>query len=48
MAQASSALQAAGLSPSGVTGSPTNPVVGTQPSIGTTVNVGSSVQLFTN
>jgi serine/threonine-protein kinase len=48
VAQASSALQAAGLSPSGVTGSPTNPVVGTQPSIGTTVNVGSSVQLFTN
>ena len=48
VAQASSALQAQGLSPSGVTGSPTNPVVGTQPSIGSTVNVGSSVQLFTN
>ena len=38
----------AGLSPSGVSGSPTNNVVGTQPSIGSTVNVGSSVQLFTH
>ena len=48
VAQASSALQAQGLTSSGVTGSPTNPVVGTQPSIGSTVNVGSSVQLFTH
>jgi serine/threonine-protein kinase len=48
VAQASSTLQAAGLTPSGVTGSPTNNVVGTQPSIGTSVPTGSSVQLFTN
>jgi serine/threonine-protein kinase len=48
VSQASSTLQAAGLSTSGVTGSPTNNVVGTQPSIGTSVPTGSSVQLFTN
>ena len=48
MSQATSTLQAAGLSTSGVTGSPTNNVVGTQPSIGTSVPTGSSVQLFTN
>jgi eukaryotic-like serine/threonine-protein kinase len=48
VAQASSTLEAAGLTPSGVTGSPTNNVVGTQPSIGTSVPTGSSVQLFTN
>ena len=46
--QATTALEAAGLSVSGVSGSPNNNVVGTQPSIGSTVNTGSSVQLFTH
>jgi eukaryotic-like serine/threonine-protein kinase len=46
--QADSALQAAGLSPAGVSGNPSNNVVGTQPSIGSTVPTGSSVQLFTH
>ena len=48
VSQATSTLQAQGLSVSGVSGSPNNNVVGTQPSIGTSVNVGSSVQLFTH
>ena len=46
--QATTALQDAGLSVSGVSGSPNNTVVGTQPSIGSTVPTGSSVQLFTH
>ncbi|MFZ0251738.1 MAG: PASTA domain-containing protein [Acidimicrobiales bacterium] len=48
VAQATSALQSANLSPSGVTGSPSNMVSGTQPSVGSTVPTGSSVQIFTN
>ena len=48
VSQATSALQAQGLTVSGVSGSPNNNVVGTQPSIGSTVNTGSSVQLFTH
>jgi serine/threonine-protein kinase len=46
--QATSALQSAGLSVSGVSGNPSNNVVGTQPSIGSTVPTGSAVQLFTH
>jgi len=46
--QATSALQEAGLSVSGVSGSPNNKVVGTQPSVGSTVPTGSSIQLFTH
>lgn len=46
--QADAALQQAGLTPSGVSGNPSNPVVGTQPSIGSTVPTGSAVQLFTH
>ena len=46
--QATTALQNAGLSVSGVSGNPSNNVVGTQPSIGSTVPTGSSVQLFTH
>ncbi|HEY6473056.1 MAG TPA: PASTA domain-containing protein [Acidimicrobiales bacterium] len=46
--QATSALQGAGLSVSGVSGNPNNNVTGTQPSIGSTVPTGSSVQLFTH
>lgn len=46
--QATTALQAAGLTVSGVSGSPSNKVVGTQPSIGSTVPQGSAVQLFTH
>ncbi len=48
VSQATTALEGAGLSVSGVSGSPNNNVVGTQPSIGSTVNTGSSVQLFTH
>ena len=48
VSQATTVLEGAGLSVSGVSGSPNNNVVGTQPSIGSTVNTGSSVQLFTN
>ena len=48
VAQATSALQEAGLSVSGVSGNPNNKVVGTQPSVGSTVPTGSSVQLFTH
>ena len=47
VSQATTALQTAGLTVSGVSGSPNNNVVGTQPSIGSTVPTGSSVQLFT-
>ncbi len=46
--QATSAIQNAGLSVSGVSGDPSHNVVGTQPSIGSTVQTGSAVQLFTN
>ncbi len=46
--QATAALQAAGLTPSGVSGNPTGTVTGTQPSIGSTVPTSSSVQLFTH
>ena len=46
--QATTALQSAGLSVSGVSGNPNNNVTGTQPSIGSTVPTGSSVQLFTH
>ncbi len=48
VSQATSALQAQGLSVSGVSGSPSNNVSGTQPSVGSTVNTGSSVQIFTH
>ena len=37
-----------GLSVSGVSGSPSNMVSGTQPSVGSTVPTGSSVQIFTH
>jgi len=47
VAQATAALQAAGLGVSGVTGNPSRNVSGTQPSIGSTVPTGSSVQLLT-
>jgi beta-lactam-binding protein with PASTA domain len=47
VAQATAALQQAGLSVSGVSGDPTHPVKGTQPSIGSTVPTGSAVQLQT-
>jgi serine/threonine-protein kinase len=46
--QATTVLQGAGLSVSGVSGNPNNNVTGTQPSIGSTVPTGSSVQLFTH
>jgi serine/threonine-protein kinase len=46
--QADAALQQAGLTPSGVSGNPSNNVSGTQPSIGSTVPTGSAVQLFTH
>ncbi len=46
--QATTALEAAGLTPGGVSGNPQNNVVGTQPSIGSTVPTGSSVQLVTH
>ena len=46
--QATSALQEAGLSVSGVSGSPNNKVTGTQPSVGSTVPTGSAIQLFTH
>ena len=39
---------AAGLTVSGVSGSPNNTVTGTQPSVGSTVPTGSSVQIFTH
>ena len=48
VSQATSALQQAGLSVSGVSGSPNNNVVGTQPSVGSTVPTGSSIQLYTH
>ena len=40
--------RAPGLSVSGVSGSPSNMVSGTQPSVGSTVPTGSSVQIFTH
>jgi serine/threonine-protein kinase len=46
--QADAALQQAGLTPSGVSGNPSNNVIGTQPSIGSTVPTGSAVQLITH
>jgi eukaryotic-like serine/threonine-protein kinase len=47
VAQATAAMVQAGLTVSGVTGTPNKPVVGTKPAIGSTVKVGSAVQLFT-
>jgi serine/threonine-protein kinase len=47
VSQATTALQTQGLSVSGVSGSPSNAVSGTQPSVGSTVPTGSSVQIFT-
>jgi serine/threonine-protein kinase len=47
VSQATTALQAQGLSVSGVSGSPSNAVSGTQPSVGSTVPTGSSIQIFT-
>jgi len=47
VSQATTTLQADGLSVSGVSGNPSNAVTGTQPSIGSTVPTGSSVQLIT-
>ncbi len=46
--QATATLTSAGLSVSGVSGNPSNKVIGTQPSIGSTVPTGSSVQLITH
>ncbi|HEY5385148.1 MAG TPA: protein kinase [Acidimicrobiales bacterium] len=48
VAQATTALQAQGLSVSGVSGSPSNNVTGTQPSVGSTVPTSSAVQIFTH
>jgi serine/threonine-protein kinase len=48
VAQATTALQAQGLSVSGVSGSPSNMVTGTQPSVGSTVPTSSAVQIFTH
>jgi serine/threonine-protein kinase len=48
VAQATTLLQAQGLSVSGVSGSPSKPVSGTQPSVGSTVPTSSSVQIFTH
>jgi eukaryotic-like serine/threonine-protein kinase len=48
VSQATSALQAAGLGVSGVSGNPSNNVQGTQPAAGSTAQVGSSVQLITH
>jgi len=46
--QATSAIEALGLSVSGVSGNPSNSVTGTDPSVGSTVDVGSSVQISTS
>ncbi|MGO8863803.1 MAG: protein kinase domain-containing protein [Acidimicrobiales bacterium] len=46
VAQATAALQAAGLTVSGVDGNPTGPVVGTDPGEGTSVTLGSSVTIL--
>jgi beta-lactam-binding protein with PASTA domain/tRNA A-37 threonylcarbamoyl transferase component Bud32 len=48
VSQATSALQQAGLSVSGVSGNPNSNVIGTQPSVGSTVPTGSSIQLYTH
>ncbi|HWD53687.1 MAG TPA: PASTA domain-containing protein [Acidimicrobiales bacterium] len=48
VSQATTAIQGAGLSVSGVSGNPSHNVIGTQPSIGSTVPTGSSVQLITH
>jgi serine/threonine-protein kinase len=48
VAQATTTLQGQGLSVSGVSGSPSKMVSGTQPSVGSTVPTGSAVQLFTH
>ena len=47
VAQATAALQAAGLSVSGVSGNPSQNVTGTTPAAGSTVQTGSSVQIDT-
>ena len=46
VAQATAALQTAGLTVSGVDGNPNGTVVGTDPAIGTTQDVGSSVTIL--
>jgi eukaryotic-like serine/threonine-protein kinase len=48
VAQATTAIEQAGLTVSGVSGNPGNKVVGSNPAIGSTVKVGSAVQLFTH
>jgi beta-lactam-binding protein with PASTA domain len=48
VSQATTTLQGAGLSVSGVSGNPGKNVVGTQPAVGSTVPTGSQVQLFTS
>ena len=48
VAQATAAMEQAGLTVSGVSGSPNNKVVGTQPSFNTSVPTGSAVVLFTH
>jgi eukaryotic-like serine/threonine-protein kinase len=48
VAQATTSLQAAGLTPSGVQGNPNGTVTGTQPGMGQTVPTGTSVQLVTH
>jgi len=47
VADATAALQAAGLSVSGVSGNPAKTVTGTTPAAGSTVPTGSSVQIDT-
>jgi serine/threonine protein kinase/beta-lactam-binding protein with PASTA domain len=46
VSQATTAIEAQGLTASGVQGNPNGTVVGTQPSVGSTVDTGSSVELF--
>ena len=48
VADATTALEDAGLKVSGLEGSPRKKVVGTDPAIGTTVRIGSSVKLITD
>ena len=48
VAQATTAIEQAGLTVSGVSGNPGNKVVGTNPPVGSTVKIGSAVQLFTH
>jgi beta-lactam-binding protein with PASTA domain len=46
VSQATTAIEAAGLTASGVQGNPNGTVVGTQPSVGSTVPTSSSVELY--